>query len=860
MRAPHRLAAGSVAIATAAVAAAALAPPAVAATASAVTTERLTADVAPGLASATDLGATDSAKRINVTLGLSRPDPAGEAAFTRALYDPASASYHHFLTPSTFAASFGVDPAKYATALDFATAHGLTLASATPARDTLVLTGTVAQAEATFGVALHDYRSSLSSPYLAKSFTSNTTGPLVPAGIGIIGVLGLSDERVAKLDTTKGTLRPAQDGCINTVCTGLTKPQDLWATYDQPSANMGQGSQLAIFGEGQTDDIISDLRGFEAENGLRRIPVTVVHSEPGDYSDDAGAEEWNIDTQSSTGMAPLADREVLYFGTALTDASVLSVFNSWANDATGPKQASASYGECEEIADGGTGAASAVSAGAAYTLMSEQTLSTAVSLGKTLFSSSGDTGAGCPVLPTSTNGAAPQGVPQPNYPADSPNAVSVGGTVLYTTGATPDVRSTEYSWNYTGGGTSFIFPKPSYQNAVSTIAGVCVGKPGGGAADTGTPCRGVPDIAMQSGDIATNGYGITVKGANDQSGGGTSLSSPLMLGVWTRIQAASGDTSGFANPALYRVGTDATRDPGAFFDIGGISNTQPGTTQVNNNFGVYSNLPRSVADPSGWDYLSGFGVPDVTNLMQDIAGRTTPASSAVTADAPLPPVVSSSCDPSGVVTDPAGDATEIVVSTPAGVNQSDLDILRAFVSYDRTKQTLTFNTLVTALGTGTLGQNFRYIFSYGGTEYTAEATRITGGTPSYSLLMLGTGTGARNTQIATLTGTFDATTNTVSVVLPIATFNTAAKPATPLGVGSALGGEDILGQRDTGVATLTADEATGACPFVVGGTAAPGAGPTASLPEAPYAALIPLVGFGALGLVTLRRRRRTARV
>src|SRR5438128_12462688 len=44
--------------------------------------------------------------------------------------------------------------------------------------------------------------------------------------------------------------------------------------------------------------------------------------------------------------------------------------------------------------------------------------------------------------------------------------------------------------------------------------------------------------SAQSGDIVSNGYQITVGGKKDQAGGGTSLSSPLWLGMWTRIQAA----------------------------------------------------------------------------------------------------------------------------------------------------------------------------------------------------------------------------------------------------------------------------------------------------------------------------------
>ena len=51
-------------------------------------------------------------------------------------------------------------------------------------------------------------------------------------------------------------------------------------------------------------------------------------------------------------------------------------------------------------------------------------------------------------------------------------------------------------------------------------------------------CRGVPDIGMLSGNITGDGYFIYSDGV-PASEGGTSLSSPLMLGQWARVQAAA---------------------------------------------------------------------------------------------------------------------------------------------------------------------------------------------------------------------------------------------------------------------------------------------------------------------------------
>ena len=78
---------------------------------------------------------------------------------------------------------------------------------------------------------------------------------------------------------------------------------------------------------------------------------------------------------------------------------------------------------------------------------------------------------------------------------------------------------------------------------------------------TGSPgvmCRGVPDVAAQSGDILTNGYSIYGSGGWS-SGGGTSLSSPLWLGMWARVQGAAGHNLGFAAPLIYRLGEQRRR-------------------------------------------------------------------------------------------------------------------------------------------------------------------------------------------------------------------------------------------------------------------------------------------------------------
>jgi subtilase family serine protease len=359
-----------------------------------------------------------------------------------------------------------------------------------------------------------------------------------------------------------------------------------------------------VFGAGATDGTIADLRSFETEFHLPTTPVAVQHVGPGPFTDTSGAVEWDIDTQAASGMAPDLAGLTLYFGTDLADATVADLFSTWANDPNGPAQANASFGECERtvldpLVPQGTGV---IALGNNLQPVADQILRQAAMEGRTLFSATGDTGSSCPVvvLPVigAGNGVLNQVVPLTNYPASSPYAVAVGGTVLYTNGTTPDARFAEYAWTFTGGGDTLLIDVPAYQAATPGASLPCVATPDGQLTNLGHPCRGIPDVAAQSGDVLTNGYAI-VSAGQDSQGGGTSLSSPLWAGMWARVnQSVGGSGYGFANETLYRLGNDAARRARDFFDVTVGSN------------GLYTARP-------GWDYVSGFGTPDVANIIAD---------------------------------------------------------------------------------------------------------------------------------------------------------------------------------------------------------------------------------------------------
>ncbi|MGH9095031.1 MAG: S53 family peptidase, partial [Acidimicrobiales bacterium] len=584
-------------------------------------------------------------------------------------------------------------------------------------------------------------------------------------GLGIDGVIGLNNKlgahttnRLPSPSAPHGPAapRPAQTTCGAGACVGLTTPQDLWSVYQQPTdlsnpnADFGQGQQMAVLGEGAVSGVLSDLRGFEHEHALPQIPVT-IHSVGDDFQDTSGNGEWDIDMQASTGMAPKAFGETLYFAKDLTDPSVLGDIAAWGSDPNGPYQANASFGECEQdptspVTGGGATVGPgglAGTAGIMFTQASENALQAATLQGKTLFSSTGDTGSSCPVVVAAVigagNGVLNQGYPETNYPASSPYATAVGGTVLYSTpnaAATPAdpqasnaTRFQETAWTFTGGGNTLYIPEPDYQHGIPMLDNQpCLTQPDGTPYATPTACRGIPDVTAQSGDIVSNGYAVTMSGVNDQAGGGTSLASPLWVGMWTRIQAAApllnGKYSlGFANCELYSIGLDHNRDPNDFFDIGG---GPPGSPTTGN--GIYASLPRNPLDASGWDYVSGLGAPKVTNLGRDLTADPT-----LGPRQPLTPPPAHDCGQPGLnpcsatcsTTSGLWSNSPHTATDTFGNRDPQLSLLRGAMSTTTDGKTLRLLLTVTNLSqtvpTGAGAAEWYMSWSYQGTQYFGNA-------------------------------------------------------------------------------------------------------------------------------------------
>jgi pseudomonalisin len=395
-----------------------------------------------------------------------------------------------------------------------------------------------------------------------RTVLANTTAALVPASLAgkVSGVAGLS--------TLGFTITPHD--VTNPKLTGFY-PKEFNTVYHSAGTMAGNGITQAVIAEGNVSQTLKDLRTAEAKQHLPQTKVTVRYTGVRS-SDTAGVDEWDLDTQTSTGVAPYST-EIIYVATSLTDSDLARAVNAFAAE-NKAKVGSASLGECDVLPylDG-------------TMAMDDVAFAEAAAQGQTFHASTGDTGASCPVAPT--NGFPATGPIDTSYPASSPYVNAVGGTTL-DADATTDAYGTEVAWYAGGGGSSPVEYPGAWQDGVVPGAAIPV-----------SPQRGLPDVAF---DADPNTGALIYDQGQVLQIGGTSLSSPLAMGLLARIQSSHNGHLGFVVPKLYALYTKAQAG----------SPLPPSSVPGFHDIVVGTNAPYP-ATP-GWDYDTGLGSYDVAAL------------------------------------------------------------------------------------------------------------------------------------------------------------------------------------------------------------------------------------------------------
>jgi kumamolisin len=500
------------------------------------------------------VGRTAGDQRLEVTVVVRHRDPEGLRAH---IDDLAQGGRREPMTHDAFAAAYGAEPGDLERVVAFAQARGLAVVQAHAGRRSVILSGSVAQFEAAFGVELNDFE------FDGGSYRGRT-GPLhIPEDLdGVVeAVLGLDNRPAAK---PHFRIRPqgspkaqgiAQGAQAAAAPTDFTPPQ-IAQLYGFPAGDgAGQAVALIELGGGFKP---ADLQTYFKGLGVTPPKVTALSVDHATNTPTGSADgpdaEVMLDIEVVGAVAPGAAIGV-YFAPN-TDAGFLDAITTAAHDQTNkPSVISISWGGPE-------------SSWTAQAMTSfDNAFQDAAVLGITVLVASGDNG--------STDGVN-DGAQHVDFPASSPHATGCGGTHLTAKGA---AIAAEQVWNdgadggAGGGGVSATFAAPAWQTGLQATAT-------GGAA-TPLARRGVPDVA---GDAdPESGYQVRVDG-QDTVVGGTSAVAPLWAGLIARINAASGARAGFINPVLYKA-------PQALRDV---------TAGDNDAF---------IATP-GWDACTGLGTPN----------------------------------------------------------------------------------------------------------------------------------------------------------------------------------------------------------------------------------------------------------
>jgi kumamolisin len=416
-----------------------------------------------------------------------------------------------FFGREEFASRYGADPADLAAVRAFAAAHGLAVVQEHAARRSVVLSGTVAQFNAAFGVQLQQMQ------HDTCSYRGRTGNILLPSTLhGVVeAVLGLDNRPQA---AAHFRLRPAQS-----VATSFTPPQ-IAALYQFPPAT-GAGECVALIELGggfRPTDLSTYFKGLGVASP-KVTAVSVDHAKNTPSGDANGPDgEVMLDIEVVGAIAPGAQIAV-YFAPN-TDAGFLDAITTAIHDTTNkPSVISISWGGPES-----TWTSQAMTA-------MDAAFQDAATMGITVCIASGDNG--------SSDGVT-DGKDHVDFPASSPFALACGGTSLR---AAQNTISGEVVWNdgaqggASGGGVSAFFAKPSWQGSLS--AARAKGK------HAALTHRGVPDVAGNA-DPET-GYAVRVDGTASVIGG-TSAAAPLWAALIARVNQLSGKPAGLINATLYK--------------------------------------------------------------------------------------------------------------------------------------------------------------------------------------------------------------------------------------------------------------------------------------------------------------------
>ncbi|MCQ8240778.1 S53 family peptidase [Rhizosaccharibacter radicis] len=567
-------------------------------------------------------------------------DKAGLDALVTALHDPASPSYHRWLTPQQFAQRFGPDAAALHGAADALRAKGLTVEEGVRS---LHVTGSAGSVGRTLSTSLALARLPSGRAHLAATST-----PVLPKAVSEAGGVVLNFARSVREAHTfarrvqNGPLKIGPDNRTST--TGGYWYGDLKQAYQYPSyqsfVRTASGKVQRLDGTGTTIgilmsadvldsdvDLVFNHEHFTANSGQAANPKLFkrVYVNGGAGTDSPAADEAALDVQEALTGAP-GSHVILYDIPDLSDDNIMSGYMRIVDD-NEADIVSSSFGGCE------LAYTAAYNQGTDYTYildLEHELFEQGNAQGISFLASSGDeAGLECPTPNYVVNGAPGVFVPSVSVPAADPNVTAVGGTNVVTRHIAGSLDSTYVSENAfsdpevpydpydlganvsggswgAGGGVSSYFRKPLYQVATNTGSG---------------KMRALPDIGMQVGGCPGGLSVLPCNGGNNPLNGsgntdrsyvivaidgafygliGTSVSSPELAGASALLVERYGRV-GNLNNWIYLAGTAQTLSGGYL----------PALNLFHRNIPGYNGVVTNRTPGPNWNYTTGNGTPVV---------------------------------------------------------------------------------------------------------------------------------------------------------------------------------------------------------------------------------------------------------
>lgn len=569
------------------------------------------------------MGRLPSNQVLQLDLVLQLRDQAGLESYLKALYDPTSPSYRHFLTPQEFTARFGPTQDDYDTVVRFAKTYGFQVVGGSRDSMDVQVKGSVANIEAAFHVNMRTFR----HPAENRDFFGPDSEPTLDLPFNLWHISGLDNYSIphALFENRNDFAQAngiAPEMAVSNATTGSGPSgsflgSDMRVAYYGAGPMTGAGQSLGLLEYYGTD--LADLKTYFANVGQPDLSgvVSLVSTDgtsttclKSSRCDDT---EQTLDMTQALGMAPGLSSLVVYVGS--TDTAMIGAMTTH-NPL--PGTIGCSWG---------------------WTPVDPTTLDPyfekMAAQGQNFFVASGDSS-------TWKSSNYP-------WPAEDANVVTVGGTDLVTTGA-GGAWSSETAWVDSGGGISpHRVAIPAWQKLSGVINSTNKGS---------TTYRNGPDVSANANFTFYVCADQTSCTANTY--GGTSFAAPMWAAyialVNQQLVQNSQPPIGFINPTIYAQNVSG----GAL------------TAAYSQNFhDITSGTSGSYSAVKGYDLVTGWGSPN-NGLFSALTGAV--ATSGFTLTATPVSIVQGTGGATTVTSTPFGGydstITLSVSSLPSGVTFS----------------------------------------------------------------------------------------------------------------------------------------------------------------------------------------------